>query len=68
MHLLPAPQGTHADAPAGEYVPAPQLTHAVAPATFEYWPAKHQHASVQDPPPRCVSREQRACIEDTHLE
>ncbi len=27
MHRLPAPQGTHADAPAGEYVPA-QHRHA----------------------------------------
>ena len=48
--------------------PVPQSTHAVAPGTFEYCPAKHQHASVQHPPPRCVSGDQRACIEDTHLE
>jgi hypothetical protein len=29
---------------------------------------KVMHTRVEHPPPRCVSREQRACIEDTHLE
>jgi hypothetical protein len=45
-----------------------QSLRLLNPGEFEYLPAKHQHSSVQHPPPRCVSREQRACIEDTHLE
>jgi hypothetical protein len=48
--------------------PGPQSTHAVAPVTGEYLPAQQRHASVQHPPPRCGSRKQRPCIEDTHLE